>query len=65
MILNRGETIGGSNSRLGLTSYPQLETEDIKASTISGDILLDARDEGRKRKERIYQQDNGAKGIPL
>ena len=65
MILNGGENIGVSNSRVGLTSYTQLDTGDIKFRPMSGDILLDARDEGRKRKERIYQENTGAKGIPF
>ena len=32
---------------------------------MSGESLLEAREEGRRRKEGIFQEDTGIKGIPF
>ena len=45
-----GELIGGSDSRLVLTSSPLLDTGGIEVSIMSGDRILDAREEGRRVK---------------
>ena len=49
-----GETTGGAVLRVGMTSYPQLDTGGIKVRLISGEILLEAREEVKRRKEGVY-----------
>ena len=60
-----GETIGGADSRVGLTSSPQLDTGGIKVRLVSGKSLLESREEGGRRKEGVCQEDTGVKGIPF
>ena len=65
MILKGGEPIRGAESRVGLTSLPQLDTRGIEVRLMSGESLLEAREEVRRRKEGICQEDTGVKGIPF
>ena len=50
---------------VGLTSSPQFDTGGIEVRLISGESLLEARcrEEVRRRKEGVFQEDNGVKGI--
>ena len=59
------ETIRGADSRVGLTSPPLLDTGGIEVMLMSGESLLEAREEGRRRKEGVCQEDTGVKGIPF
>ena len=60
-----GEHIGGSNSRVILTSYPKLYTVGVKVRLTPWESLLEAREEGKRRQEGGFQDDTGIKGIPL
>ena len=40
MTLNGGEPTGGADSRVGLTSSPQLDTGGIEVRIVSGESLL-------------------------
>ena len=50
---------------VGLTSSPQFDTGGIEVRLLSGESLLEARcrEEVRRRKEGVFQEDNGVKGI--
>ena len=48
---------------MGLTPPPHLDTWGVEVRVISGESLLEARDEGRRRKEGVCQEDTGVKGI--
>ena len=65
MLLKGGERIRGDVSRVGLTSPPQLDTGGIEVRIMSGEILLDTREEGSRRKSGFYQEDSGVNGIPF
>ena len=65
LTLKGGEPIIGSESRVRLTSTPQIETEGIDNRLISGESILEDREEVRRRKEWFCQEDNGVKGTPL
>ena len=63
LTLKGGEPIGGADSRVVPTSSPQIDTRTIHARLVSGDILLYAREEVRRRKEGVCQEDTKFKGI--
>ena len=60
-----GEPIRGAVSRVGLTSPPQIDTGGIEAGLMSGESLLDYREEVRRMKEWVCHEDTGVKGIPF
>ena len=60
-----GETIIGYKLRVGMTSLPQIDTGGIEFRIVSGEILLDSREEVRRRKEGVCQEYTGVKGIPF
>ena len=51
LILKGGRIITGDELRVGLTLPPQFDTGGIEVSPISGESLLEAKEEGRRRKE--------------
>ena len=61
--MKRVETIKGAELRVGLISTTQIDNGGIEVKTMSGEILLDAREEGMSRKDGICQEDTGVKGI--
>ena len=63
MTLKGGEPITGAKSRVGLTSPSQLDTGGIEVRLTSGESLLESREEGRRRKEGVCQEDTGVMGI--
>ena len=65
MTLKVGEPIVGAYLRVRLTSSPQLDTGGIEVRLMSGESLLEAREEGRSRKEGVCQEGTGVKGIPF
>ena len=44
---------------------PKLDTGGIEVRLISGESLLEARQEGRGRKEGVFKEDTRVKGIPF
>ena len=50
---------------MGLKSYPQIDTGGVGVRLMSGESLLEVREEGRRRKEGVCQEDTGVKGIPF
>ena len=60
-----GEPIGGAVSRVGLTSSPHIDTREIEVRLVSGESLLEAREEGSRRKKGVCQEETRAKGIPF
>ena len=56
MTLKGGEPITGAESRVRLTSPPQIDNGGIEVRLMSGEILLEAREEGRRRKEGFCQR---------
>ena len=50
---------------VGLTSSPQFDTRGIEVRLMSGESLLEAscREEVRRRKGGVFQEDTGVKGI--
>ena len=65
MRLKVGEPIDRAGSRLGLISSPQLDTRGIEVSLMSGESLLEAKEEGSSMKEEVCQEDTGVKETPL
>ena len=65
MKLKGWETIIGDEPRVGLTSTPQIDTGGSEVRLMSGERLLEAREEVRRRKEWVCQEDTRVKGIPL
>ena len=65
MILKGGEPITGAESRMVLTPSPQFDTRGIEVRLMSGESLLEAscREEVRRRKEGVCQEDTRVKGI--
>ena len=63
LTLKGGELITGSESGVGLTSPPQLDTGGVEVRLMSGEILLEAREEGRRRKEGVCQEDTSIEGV--
>ena len=55
MIVKGGVLIEEADSRVVLTSSPQFDTRGVKFSTMSGESLLEAREEERCKKEGICQ----------
>ena len=53
--MKRGKPIGGADSRVVLTSSPQFDTGGIDVRLMSGESLLKATEEGRRRKEGFFQ----------
>ena len=58
-----GEHIEGASLRVGLTSPPQIDTRGIEVRLVSREILIEAREKGRRRKEGFFQDDTSVKGI--
>ena len=65
MTFKGGETIRGANLRVGIISYPFLDTRFIGVRLMSRESLLEAREERIRKKEGFYKYDNDVKGIPL
>ena len=63
LILKIGEHITGAESRVRLTSPPQLDNGGVEVRLMSGEILLEAREEGRRRKEGVFQEDTSVQGV--
>ena len=63
LILKEGGPITGSESRVGLTSPHDLDTGGVEVRLISGEIILEAREEGGRRKEGVCQEDTSIKGV--
>ena len=59
-----GEHIEGASLRVGLTSSHHLDTGGIEVRLMSGNILLDSREEGRIIKEGVCHKDTGIMSIP-
>ena len=55
--------IRGYDSRVRLTSPPHIDTGGVDVRIMSGDSLLDSREEGSRRKEGVCQEDNSVNGI--
>ena len=51
--------------RVGLTLLPHSDTGGIEVRLMSGEIILEAREEGRRRNEWVYKEDTRVKRIPL
>ena len=65
MILKGWETIIGAEMRVGRTSPPHIDTGESEVRFMSGERLLESREEGSRRKEWACQEDTGVKGIPF
>ena len=65
MTSKGGEPIIGTESRVGLTSPPQIDTGGGEVRIVSGESLLEAREEVSRRKEGVFQEDTGVKVIPF
>ena len=63
LTLKGGEHIRRSESRVGLTSPTNLVTGRIEVRLMSRESLLEAREEGRRRKEELCQEDTGVNRI--
>ena len=50
-----GEHIEGASLRVGLTSPPQIDTRGIEVRLVSREILIEAREKGRRRKEGSFK----------
>ena len=48
-----------------LTSYPQLETVGIKVGIVSGERLIESREDRSIINKRVCQYHTGVKGIPF
>ena len=51
--------------RVGLTLLPQSDTGGIEVRLMSGESILEAREEGRRKKEGVFCEVTGIKDIPL
>ena len=65
VTLKGGEPTRVNDSRVGLTSYPHLDTGGIYVRLMSGESILEARDKVRRRKEGFSQEDTSIKRIPF
>ena len=51
--------------RVGLTLLPQSDSGGIEVRLMSGESILEAREEGRRKKEGVFCEVTGIKDIPL
>ena len=65
LLLKGGGSIIGAKSRMGMTSPPHIDTRGIEVRLTSGESLLETREQGRRRKEGVCQEDTDIKGIPF
>ena len=61
-VIEGGENIGGSVLIVELTSPPNIDTGGIEVRPMSGVDLLEAKKEGRRRKEGVCQEYIGVRG---
>ena len=65
MPLKGVEYIGEAGLRVVLTSSPQIDNGGIKVGIMSGESLLESKEERRRRKEEVCLEDTGVKEIPF
>ena len=65
LSLKGGKPIRGPVLRVVLISSPNIDNIWIEVSIMSGERLLEAREEGRRRNEWVYKEDTGVKRIPF